>query len=92
MFINYQNLSLPYSSIYAQSWNSYAAVAWDPHQCNNIQILEKTQHRASRWVINDYNRYSNVQARSQGGLVGSEEPPSQRKVHYHVMKGPLFKK
>ena len=24
--------------------------------------------------------------------VGSEEPPSQRKVHYSVMKGPLFKK
>ena len=32
------------------------------------------------------------QARSQGGSVGSEEPPSQRKVHYLVMKGPLLKK
>ena len=33
-----------------------------------------------------------LQARSQGGLVDSEEPPSQRKVHYLVMKGPLLKK
>ena len=31
------------------------------------------------------------QALSQGGLVGSEELPSQRKVHYLVMKGTLFK-
>ena len=32
------------------------------------------------------------QACSQGGSVGSEEPPSQRKVHYLVMKAPPFKK
>ena len=32
-----------------------------------------------------------LQVRSQGGSVGSEEPPSQRKVHYLVMKGPPFK-
>ena len=38
----------------------YAAVAWDPHQCNNIQTFEKIQRRAAYWVINDYNRYSNV--------------------------------
>ena len=38
----------------------YAAVAWDPHQCNNIQNLEKIQRRAARWVMNDYNRYSSV--------------------------------
>ena len=31
-----------------------------------------------------------AQARSQGGSVGSEEPPSQIKVHYFVMKGPPF--
>ena len=35
----------------------YAAVARDPHQCNNIQ---KIQRRAACWVINDYNRYSSV--------------------------------
>ena len=29
---------------------------------------------------------------ARGGSVGSEELPSQRKVHYLVMKGPLFKK
>ena len=34
----------------------YAAVAWDPHQCNNIQPLEKFQRRAAHWVMNDYNR------------------------------------
>ena len=33
-----------------------------------------------------------LQARSQGGSVGLEEPPSQRKVHYLVMKGLLLKK
>ena len=40
----------------------YAAVAWDPHQCNNIQLqtLEKIQRRAAHWVINDYNRYSSI--------------------------------
>ena len=38
----------------------YAVVAWDPHQCNNIQTLEKIQCRAARWVMNDYNRYSSV--------------------------------
>ena len=32
-----------------------------------------------------------TQARSQGDFVGSEEPPSQRKVHYLAMKGPPFK-
>ena len=29
---------------------------------------------------------------ARGGSVGSEELPSQRKVHYLVMKGPLLKK
>ena len=38
----------------------YAAVALDPHQCNNIQTLEKIQRRAACWVTNDYNRYSSV--------------------------------
>ena len=32
-----------------------------------------------------------MQAHSQGGSVGSEEPHLQRKVLYLVMKGPLFK-
>ena len=38
----------------------YAAVAWNPHQCNNTQTLEKIQCRAVRWVMNDYNRYSSA--------------------------------
>ena len=38
----------------------YATVALEPHQCNNIQTLEKIQHRAAHWVMNDYNRYSSV--------------------------------
>ena len=38
----------------------YAAVAWDPHQCNNIQTLEKIQRRAAHWIINDYNRYRSI--------------------------------
>ena len=33
--------------------------------------------------------YMYTQASSQGGwYIGSEEPPSQRKVHYLVMNGP----
>ena len=38
----------------------YAAVAWDPHQLNNIQALEKIQRRAARWVMNDYSGHSSV--------------------------------
>ena len=42
----------------------YAVVAWNPHQCNNIQTLEKIQCRDARWVMNDYNRYSTELATS----------------------------
>ena len=40
----------------------YAAVAWDPHQLNNIQALVTIQHTyvqlAAYLVMNDYNRYN----------------------------------
>ena len=31
----------------------YAASVWDPYHLNDIQALEKVQHRAARWVMND---------------------------------------
>ena len=34
----------------------YAADIWDPFHQNNIQQLEKVQqHRAARWIQNDFN-------------------------------------
>ena len=43
----------------------YAAVIWDPYHHSNIQQLEKVQHRAARWVLNDFNRFSSVTAMLQ---------------------------
>ena len=43
---------------------------------------------------NDYIRsyvYMLLRPVARGSSVGSEEPPSQREVHYLVMKGPLLK-
>jgi len=31
-----------------------AAAVWDPHYVGDTQKLEKVQHRAGRWVLNDY--------------------------------------
>ena len=38
----------------------YAAAVWDPYYQIDIQLLEKIQRRAARWVLHDYNRYSSV--------------------------------
>ena len=38
----------------------YAAVVWDPYYQSDIQQLENVQHRAARWVLNDFIRYSSV--------------------------------
>jgi len=38
----------------------YAAAVWDPHHVGDTQELEKVQHRAVRWALNDYGRYSSV--------------------------------
>ena len=40
--------------------------------------------------MNDIRTYIGIQARSQGGSAGSEEPPSQIKGPLFVMKGPPF--
>ena len=40
-------------------------------------------------IVASYIYVAIAQANSQGGSVGSEELPSQRKVHYLVLKGPL---
>ena len=37
----------------------YAAVAWNRYQLN-IHTFQKSNHRAARWVMNDYSRYSSV--------------------------------
>ena len=34
----------------------YAVVVWDPYYQTDIQQLE-AQHRAARWVLNDFSRY-----------------------------------
>ena len=35
----------------------YAATVWDPHYQDHIQLLEKIQRRAARWVCQDYDWY-----------------------------------
>ena len=32
----------------------YASAVWDPHHNSLIQLLEKVQRRAARWIFNDY--------------------------------------
>ena len=38
----------------------YGAAAWDPHTKNNINLLEKVQRRATRFVLNNYNWEASV--------------------------------
>ena len=40
----------------------YASAVWDPYYNSQIQQLEKVQHRAARWIYNDYSRFSSVSA------------------------------
>ena len=43
----------------------YAAAIWDPYHHSDILQLEKVQHRAARWVLNGFDRYSSVTAMLQ---------------------------
>ena len=36
----------------------YASAVWDPYYIKDIQQLEKVQHRAAHWVLNDYSYMS----------------------------------
>ena len=38
----------------------YASCVWDPQEAVHIQILEKVQQQAARWVLSDYGRPSSV--------------------------------
>ena len=38
----------------------YAAAVIDPHQTNHIQMLDRVQRRAARFVVNDFRRTSSV--------------------------------
>ena len=38
----------------------YCSSIWDPHKQNLIEAVEKVQHRAARFVANDYRRESSV--------------------------------
>jgi hypothetical protein len=38
----------------------YAATIWDPHQLSHTQYIEKVQHCAARFTMNDYKRDSSV--------------------------------
>ena len=40
----------------------YAATAWDPHTCKNINKIEMTQRRSARYVTGDFRRTSSVAA------------------------------
>ena len=53
-----RNLSKCSSTVKASSYLTlirpimeYAASVWDPHHHNDMQVLEKVQRRAARWVI-----------------------------------------
>ena len=43
----------------------YASSAWDPHLLKNIYSIDQIQHRAVRWVLQNYNRYSSVTSMQQ---------------------------
>ena len=38
----------------------YASDVWDPHCVGDIMELEKVQWRATRWVLNDYGKFSSI--------------------------------
>ena len=38
----------------------YASTIWDPHTARNIQVVEKIQRRAARFVTGDYQQTSSV--------------------------------
>ena len=38
----------------------YASFVWDPYQYNKIYIIDRIQHRAARWSLCNYDRYSSV--------------------------------
>jgi len=40
----------------------YASIAWDPYQQYLNESIERIQHRASRWVAEDYRMMSSVTA------------------------------
>jgi len=42
-------------------WNmQQQSSSWDPQHAGDIQELDKVQHRAARWALNDYGWYSCV--------------------------------
>ena len=44
----------------------YASAVWDPHLDVYINMLEKIQRRAAKWIIGCYDRYSSVTAMLNG--------------------------
>ena len=40
-------------------------LAWDPYLLKNIHSIDQIQHRAVRWVLQNYNRYSSVTSMQQ---------------------------
>jgi len=40
----------------------YSATAWSPYTALNITKLEKVQHRAARYIFNDYSSFHSVSA------------------------------
>ena len=40
----------------------YSATVWSPHTVHDITKLEKVQHRAARYIFNDYSSFHSVSA------------------------------
>ena len=38
----------------------YASAVWDPHTKERITQIEKVQHRAARWTVNNFNQQASV--------------------------------
>ena len=68
----------------------YASSAWNPHTKRNINQIEMVQHRAARFVLRDYSRFSHVSPMiKQLGWVTLEQRRllSQLNLFYKIQQG-----
>ena len=57
--IDKSHLGWPYISL-VRPILEYASSVWEPYQYNKIYIIDRIQHRAARWSLCNYDRYSSV--------------------------------
>ena len=48
----------------------YAAVVWAPHTKRDIDMIERTQRQAARFVTSNYSRYAIVSRKCLQTLIG----------------------